>query len=159
MQYLFGSTVTWQKAMSSNLGNALPFFKKWADSLFTSGVLPNFTILKQRQSCTAESTTCVFARKTPTCINTTKIVIHIFNAETVTCKSAAETSNYIISTEIVTCVIATERPTNITTSKTTNCIVAMESQNLNNCFRRYHLHNSCRECQLHSSNRKFHLTN
>ena len=110
--------------------------------------------------CTAESSTFVIVipTETPTCINTKKKSCHlIFTAETVTCISAAETSNYIISTETVTCRTATERSSNITTTKTTICIVAIESQNLNNFFRRYHLPNFCREYQLHSSNRNFHL--
>ena len=36
-------------------------------------------ILQQKQLCTAESTTCIIATKTPTCINTIKIVTHMFN--------------------------------------------------------------------------------
>ena len=50
-------------------------------------------ILQEKQLCTAESTTCIVALETPTCINIIKIVTHIFDAETVTCISAAETSN------------------------------------------------------------------
>ena len=80
--------------------------------------------------CTAESTTCIVATETPTCINTIKIVTHIFDAETVTCISTAETSNWIISTETITCMIATERSTNITITESTTCIVAIEPQNL-----------------------------
>ena len=68
--------------------------------------------------------------KTLTCINTIKIVTHIFDAETVTCISAAETSNWINSTETVTCMIATERSTNITVTESITCIVATEPQNL-----------------------------
>ena len=51
-------------------------------------------ILQQKQLCTAESTTCIIATVTPICINTIKIVTHIFgDDETVTCISAEETSN------------------------------------------------------------------
>ena len=74
----------------------------------------------------------------------------MFNAETVTkCHiSAAETSNCIIVTETVACMIITERPSNITVTESTISIVVIEPQNLNNCIRRFHLYNSCRECQL-----------
>ena len=34
---------------SSNLGNALPLFKKWVDSLFTSGLLDSFTQVKIKE--------------------------------------------------------------------------------------------------------------
>ena len=116
-------------------------------------------ILQEKQFCTAESTTCIIATETSTCIHTIKIVTHIFDVETVTCISAAETSNYIITIETVTCMMATERHTNITVTESTISIVAIEPQNLNNSIRRCHLHNCCRECQLHSSNRNFHLQN
>ena len=36
-------------------------------------------ILQQKQLCTAESTNCIIATETPTCIKTIKIVIHIFD--------------------------------------------------------------------------------
>ena len=114
-------------------------------------------ILEYKQLCTAESITCKIAIETPICINTIKIVTHIFDKETVTCISAAETSNSIIATETVTCMIATERSTNITVTESTTCIVAIEPQNLHNCNRRCHLHNCYRECQLHSSKRNCHL--
>ena len=50
-------------------------------------------ILQQRQLCTAESTIYIIAAETPTCINTIKIVTHIFGAETDTSIKTAETSN------------------------------------------------------------------
>ena len=42
-------------------------------------------ILQEKQLCTAESTSCIVATETPTCINTIKIVTPTFDAETVTC--------------------------------------------------------------------------
>ena len=51
--------------------------------------------------------------RTPICIITIKIFIHIFVAKTDTCICAAETSNSIIATETVTCIIVTERSNNI----------------------------------------------
>ena len=75
----------------------------------------------------AESTTCIVATEIPICINTIKIVTHIFDAETVTCISAAETSTWIISTCIW---LQTERSTNITVTESNTCIVAIEPQNL-----------------------------
>ena len=105
-------------------------------------------ILQQQQLCTGENITWIIATESPTCINTIKIVTHVFSAETVTCISAAETFNCIIVTETVTCIIGTERPTNITVTESTICIVAIEPQNLNNCIRSCQLDNCCRECQL-----------
>ena len=79
--------------------------------------------------CTAESTTCIAATETPTCINTIKIANHIFHAETVTCISAAETSKWITSTETVTCMITAKRSTNITVTESTTSRVAIGPQN------------------------------
>ena len=50
-------------------------------------------ILQLEQLCTAESTTCIIATDTPTCINTIKIVIHIVDVVTATYISAAESYN------------------------------------------------------------------
>ena len=73
------------------------------------------------------------------------------------CINAAETSNSTIANETVKCMIATKRPTNTTVTESTIGIVAIEPQNLNNCIRRFNLYKCCRGCQLHSSNRSFHL--
>ena len=96
-------------------------------------------ILQQKQSRTGESTTWIIATASPTCINTIKIVTHVFKAETVTCISAAETFNCVVAAETITRMIATERSTNITVTESTICIVAIEPQNLKNWNRRCHL--------------------
>ena len=69
----------------------------------------------------------------------------------------AETSNCIIATETVTFITATKRSTNISAAESTTNIIAIEHQNLYNCSRCWHLHNCYEKCQLHSSNRNFHL--
>ena len=40
--------------MSSKIGNDLPLFRKWEASLFTSGLLHNFTQIKVIEVCLTE---------------------------------------------------------------------------------------------------------
>ena len=169
LPYKSGKMQTWYNAFKCFPVNQ--FFEKWVsfrersiklllESVTCIAVTETLTcILQQKQLCPAESTTWIIAIETPSCLNTKKIVTHIFDAKTVTCINAAETSYWVIATETATCMIGTETSTNITVTESTTCIVARQPQNLHNCNRCCHLHNCYRECQLHSSNRNCHLQN
>ena len=115
-----------------------------------------------------KTVTYIATTETVTCIITIEIVMcimHCRNYHLHDCSRDSHVHNFkkivthLFAAETFTCINATKRSTNIIVEESTTDIIAIALQNPHNCNRRWHLHNCYGMCQLHSSNRNYHLQN